>query len=138
MSVTTKNKVQELYPYDYFGMLVFDDASVGLDKEPFVQGVPEIIYALCEAVGVKNPQKGFTLKFSHEKFDGFQVEAKRLREESGGNWYLVNGHEGWLCPALFKYFLEAPDRLYFSVAPASADVLEVIAEEKKKFGFCGS
>jgi len=111
------SRVFEIFPYDHQGMLVFDDATTGLDKEPFVQGTPEILYSLCELVRIQNPEKGFTLKFSGEKFDGFQIEAKRVREENGGNWYLVNGHEGWLCPALFKYFSEAPDHLYFSVAP---------------------
>ena len=111
------SRVFEIFPYDHQGMLVFDDVSVGLDKEPFVQGTPEILYSLCDLVGIQNPKDGFSLKFSEEDFDGFQIEAKRVREENGGNWYLVNGHEGWLCPALFKYFSEAPDHLYIAVAP---------------------
>ena len=28
------NDVKTIRPYDYYGMLVFDDPSVGLDKEP--------------------------------------------------------------------------------------------------------
>ena len=111
------SRVFEIFPYDHRGSLVFDDASVNLEKEPLVQGTPEILYSLCALVNVENPKAGFSLKFSGEKFDGFQIEAKRVREENGGNWYLVGDEEGWLCPALFKYFTSAPNKLYFAVAP---------------------
>jgi hypothetical protein len=30
----------------------------------------------------------------------------------GGNWYHINGKEGWLCPALLKYFDTAPREIY--------------------------
>lgn len=121
MSNTTSNlqknsgKVLTLKPYDFGGMMVFDDPSVGLDKEPFVMGVPEILYALCESVGVTNAHKGFVLKFSDKPFQGHMIKADWLREEGGGNWYNVGGHEGWLCPALFKYYDEAPDSIYIRV-----------------------
>jgi hypothetical protein len=37
-----------------------------------------------------------------------------VREELEGNWYRWDAHgiEGWLCPALFKYFAEAPEKIY--------------------------
>lgn len=119
MLITSSEKenemVMEIQPYDFHGMLVFDDASVGLDKEPFVQGVPEMLYLLCQTSGVRNPARGFKLKFSGEPFEGHQLEATKLNEESGGNWYEANGMKGWLCPALFKYFTIAPDKLYIRV-----------------------
>ena len=42
-----------------------------------------------------------------------------FRFESGGNWYYSPEYdaEGWLCPALFKYFEWAPERLYVQVKP---------------------
>jgi len=38
----------------------------------------------------------------------------RLRAESGGWWYRTDEPEaeGWLCPALFRYFAEAPEQIY--------------------------
>jgi hypothetical protein len=39
----------------------------------------------------------------------------------GGNWYFCEqlGFEGWLCPALFKYFDKAPPELYGKAEPKS-------------------
>jgi hypothetical protein len=39
------------------------------------------------------------------------------RGDSGGNWYYSPqlDMEGWLCPALFKYFPEAPKEIYVQV-----------------------
>jgi hypothetical protein len=39
------------------------------------------------------------------------------REEVGGNWYYGDQFkmEGWLCPALFKYFQAAPREIYVKV-----------------------
>jgi hypothetical protein len=47
--------------------------------------------------------------FSANPFPGFDVELELIREEVGGNWYrwVKTGQEGWLCPALFKYFDKA-------------------------------
>ena len=35
-------------------------------------------------------------------------------DHGGGNWYYSPDleKEGWLCPALFKYFDEAPEKIY--------------------------
>lgn len=45
---------------------------------------------------------------------------EHLREETGGSWYRrqETGQEGWLCPALLRYFPEAPRTLYVQVKPA--------------------
>lgn len=110
-------KIYEIYPFDHHGILVFDDASVGLDKEPFVQGTPEILYSLCDLVGVKDPHKGFSLKFSEEEFDGFQAVALKVALENGGCTYQFGDAFGWLCPMLYKYFVVAPEKIYFKVAP---------------------
>jgi hypothetical protein len=41
----------------------------------------------------------------------------RQEPDSGGYWYHSPALEmrGWLCPALFRYFREAPERLYAKV-----------------------
>lgn len=110
-------KIYEIYPFDYHGALVFDDASVNLEKEPFVHGTPEILYSLCALVNVENPKAGFTLKFSEEEFDGFQAVALKVALENGGCTYQFGDANGWLCPMLYKYFVEAPEKIYFKVAP---------------------
>ena len=39
--------------------------------------------------------------------------------EMGGNWYGSDDPpmEGWLCPALFKYYRSAPKELYVKADP---------------------
>jgi hypothetical protein len=106
---------------------VFDDPAAGLDKEPFVEGMPEIIQHCLTDEGIlrRAVNNGFTLRFSDRDFipePGEIVQffkLTRLREEDGGNWYRLAGTnlEGWLCPALFAYFQTAPDNLYFTVTP---------------------
>ena len=106
------NVLMVIQPYWYQGTWVFDDELVGLDKEPFVQGIPEMIDELVK--GIPNARGGFVLLFSSQPFTGYQVELTRVREEYGGHWYKVKdlGAEGWLCPALLRYFDAAPESLY--------------------------
>lgn len=91
---------------------MFDDAATGLVAEPFVFGMPEMIDSLV--ADIPEAGRGFRLLFSANPFPGYQAELEWLREEFGGNWYLwkVRNMEGWLCPALFKYFEAAPPRIY--------------------------
>jgi hypothetical protein len=56
-------------------------------------------------------------------FDGHDAELRLLRPDpsGSGNWYCttLDGeyHELWLCPALFCYFAEAPERIFVQAAP---------------------
>ena len=106
------NILTVIEPYWWQGTWVFDDESVGLDKEPFVQGVPEMIDHLVK--DIPNARSGFRLLFSSLPFSGYQVELTRVREEYGGYWYRAKaeGAEGWLCPALLRYFEAAPESIY--------------------------
>ncbi len=53
------------------------------------------------------------MTFAAARFPGAKMELERLREEAGGWWYRDGkGREGWLCPALFLYFPQAPDRIF--------------------------
>jgi len=99
-------------PYWHQGTWVFDDESVGLNREPFVAGVPEMIDVLVK--DIPNARSGFRLLFSSAPFPGYQIELTRAKEEYGGYWYRVKDQsaEGWLCPALFKYFETAPETIY--------------------------
>ena len=111
------NVVMVIEPYQYQDTWVFDDASKGLEKEPFVQGVPQMIDALV--TDMPNARSGFVLLFSSQPFAGYHVELTLVKEEYGGHWYKAKdyGAEGWLCPALFKYFDAPPASLYIRAEP---------------------
>ncbi|MFQ5804032.1 MAG: DUF6717 family protein [Candidatus Methylomirabilales bacterium] len=106
------NWMMVIFPYWADGTWVFDDPAVGLVKEPFVEGVPEMINDLVK--DIPDARNGFRLLFSASPFPGYQRELTWLREEYGGNWYRLEERpmEGWLCPALYRYFEKAPEKLY--------------------------
>ena len=106
------NFMRVIFPYKYEGTWVFDDAAVGLDKEPFVFGADDVIEWLVRDLA--DADKGFKLLFSHRPFPGYQAKADWLREEMEGNWYKLADPpmEGWLCPALLKYFDGPPQEIY--------------------------
>ena len=107
------NTMQVLAPYRYEGTWVFDDESKGLEKEPFVLGIPQIIDSF-----VPQEVEKIRLYFSNDEFPKYQGKLIWIAKESGGNWYKdENGREGWLCPALYHYFDLAPKTVFFSVEP---------------------
>ena len=110
------NSLFAISPYKSQGFWVFDDPQVGLSREPFVSGADTIIDMLTASL--PNAEKGFKLVFSSEPFPGFTAQFNLARGEHGGNWYAwpEKQVEGWLCPALFKYFPEAPKKLYVQVS----------------------
>ena len=111
------NAMMILYPFWHVHTWVFDDAAVGLLHEPFVFGVPEMIDQLV--ADIPDARAGFRLTFSANPFPGYQRVMDWRREEYGGNWYGFEGeaHEGWQCPALFKYFEKAPPKIYVRADP---------------------
>lgn len=111
------NQIFVIKPYLWNGVWVFDDPRVGLHREALIEGVPEIIQAATAQAGIANPERGFLALFSHEPFPD-ALEMEWVREEGNGNVYRWQGREGWLCPALFRYFRTAPAKLYFQVRPA--------------------
>src|SRR5881296_3604887 len=106
------NAIGVIAPYKYEGMWVFDDPAVGLSREPFVAGIDTMIDRLVATI--PGAERGFRLLFSATPFPGHTVKLEWRREEYGGNWYYSPQFdmEGWLCPALFKYFPEAPLEIY--------------------------
>ncbi len=106
------NSIITIHPYKHEELWVFDDDSVGLLREPFVSGADVIIDRLVEAI--PNAGQGFTLFFSASGFPGYQAELEWRREDMGGNWYYspTLDAEGWLCPALLKYFEKATKKIY--------------------------
>lgn len=118
--VKCMNSIFVIAPYKYEGMWAFDDSRVGLHREPFVSGADVMIDRLVAKM--PNADKGFRLLFSATPFPGYLVKLEWRREEYGGNWYYSPqfGMEGWLCPALFKYFKEAPPEIFIKAEPNSA------------------
>jgi len=108
------NAISVIYPYWIDGLWVFDDERTGLVQEPFISGADELIDRMVTAKGIKNASDGFRLMFSAGEFPGHDLKLDWVREGDGGNWYRAEalGMEGWLCPALFKYFDEAPKHLF--------------------------
>jgi hypothetical protein len=111
------NQIQVIAPYWHAGTWVFDDPDVGLTREPFVMGIPEMINDLVR--DIPDARLGFRLLFSPSPFPGFQRRVEWVREDMEGNWYRADEPpmEGWLCPALFRYFDEAPPQLYVKAEP---------------------
>ena len=111
------NVIMTIEPYWYGDTWVFDDESVGLEKEPFVKGIPEMIDALVK--DIPDARSGFKLTFSSLPFPDYQVELIRMREEYGGCWYRVRDYsaEGWLCSALLRYFETPPETIYAKAEP---------------------
>src|SRR5688572_30011611 len=111
------NSLFAIAPYKSNGFWVFDDPGVGLRQEPFVSGADDFIEAL--AADIPNAEAGFKLVFSPQPFPGYTRRFELSRAEHGGTWYRwpESGAEGWLCPALFKYFETAPQEIYVKASP---------------------
>ena len=115
--MANSNSMRVIFPYRYQGTWVFDDERVGLVQEPFIEGMPEMIDILVQ--DIPNATQGFRLLFSATPFPNYQAELVWQRGDCGGNWYHWEAHnlEGWLCPALFKYFSDAPAQIYCKAEP---------------------
>ena len=109
------NAINVIAPYKHLGMWVFDDPRVGLAQEPFVSGADTMIDQIVREI--PGAEGGFALIFSEAPFPGHQFKLTWQREDRGGNWYYsdVLDLEGWLCPALLRYFAHAPQELYVQV-----------------------
>jgi len=113
------NALMVIVPYKYEGLWVFDDAALGLSREPFIAGIDTLIDKAT--ANIPDAQHGFRAIFSGTRFPGANFKLEWRRAESGGNWYYSQefNQEGWLCPALLKYFKSAPREIYVKVEPRS-------------------
>jgi hypothetical protein len=112
------NAINMISPYKHLGMWVFDDPRVELVQEPFVAGADTMIDRVV--ADIPDAECGFLLVFSSSPFPGHRYRLDWRRSEGGGNWYYSEDleTEGWLCPALLRYFAEAPRQLYVQVKSA--------------------
>jgi hypothetical protein len=106
------NAINVIAPYKHLGMWVFDDAKVGLVQEPFVSGADTMIDRAVKDIA--DADKGFALVFSATPFPGCRITLQWRRADGSGNWYHSPelDMEGWLCPALLRYFAEPPPVIY--------------------------
>jgi len=106
------NALVVIVPYRHAGTWVFDDPKAGLVREPFVAGVPEMMDVLIK--DIPDATNGFRLLFSSQPFPGYQKKLTWLRGDMGGNYYKMDdpAMEGWICPAMFRYYQAAPRELY--------------------------
>jgi hypothetical protein len=113
----SSNAILVIAPYWYQGTWVFDDDPAGLKREPFVAGVPEMIDVLVK--NIPDAKGGFRLLFSANPFPGYQKKLTWLRGDMGGNFYKLDDPpmEGWICPAMFRYYASAPKALYVKAEP---------------------
>jgi hypothetical protein len=109
------NAINVIAPYKYEGLWVFDDPRVGLIQEPFVGGADRIIDQMV--AGLPDADSGFVLMFSAMEFPGYQFKLEWRRPDRSGNVYYEPSLnlEGWLCPALLRYFKEPPPEVFVLV-----------------------
>ena len=88
------NVINVIEPYRHLEMWVFDDPRVGLSQEPFVGGADTMIDRVT--ADLPNAEKG---------------------EDGSGNVYYSSelDAEGWLCPALLRYFDERPPEIHVQI-----------------------
>ena len=103
--------IKAIHPYKRNGLWMFDDPDKGLEGELFVSGADHIMEAMAAG------REKFTLIFSDCDFPSSHTRMGWVARADGGDWYEWMGHgmKGWLCPALLKYFPEAPKQLYVEV-----------------------
>ena len=113
-----KNSIFVIKPYKWEGTWVFDDPVVGLVREPFVGGADTMIDVATTYI--PDAANGFIAVFSSSYFPDSEIVLKWVRLDGTGNVYRWTEREmeGWFCPALLKYFEEAPARLYIQVKRA--------------------
>ena len=106
------NALLVIEPYRTGGTWRFDEPRLHLQGEPFVQGMPEMIDKMVE--GIPGSDQAVRLIFSQRQFPGHQHRIDRRAEQDGGNWYHSDQYQmdGWLCPALFRFFPRAPRHIY--------------------------
>ena len=100
---------------------VFDDPKHKLIAEPFVGQINPMLDRLLESKGIsiEGHPFAFSLFFSSKPIPDYDLhlewtEGDVTNAEELGNYYTCKklGADGWLCPALFCYFSEAPKNIY--------------------------
>ena len=106
------NAMMSIKIYRHCDTWAFTDLPKGLQDEPFVCGIPEIIDHFINNFSDPSKQT-HRIIFSARNFPYSHGKLVKTKMEAGGAWYSYeNSMEGWLCPATLKFFEEHPDELY--------------------------
>ncbi len=109
----------------YTSSWCFDIPVMGIENEPFVSGMDDIIDK--QLLGAKKLDKakkrGICVLFSGafskpENFEhGYYFNIKKQKEDNGGCWYCEpkSKYEGWLCPNLYQFFAKAPETIHICI-----------------------
>ena len=88
---------------------VFDDASVGLNKEAFVSGADTLLDKISQG------KDQVLINFSSSEFPGYKLKLDYTSGKAKeGTYYRCEQlqQDLWLCPALNKYFSKSPKQIY--------------------------
>jgi len=119
--IEMENAIMILVTYWKHGTWCFTDSNTGLVDEAFVGGADKQISYLVKRYNIINPEAGFRIFISATWFPDCQAYIEHLNsdEYGAGNYYRLTDEDvtidGWYCPALFKYFATAPERIYCKV-----------------------
>jgi hypothetical protein len=91
---------------------------------PPTKGIPSPSRLIANEKPASQPKNGFLLLFSATSFPSADLQLEWVREDGSGNIYLWReaGQEGWLCPALLRYFDRAPAELYVQLKEVQSDL----------------
>ena len=128
------NSINIIRPYKQDDLWCFDDSHVGLHAEPFVGTMNEMIDRLT--ADIANAEEGVQVIFSSVPFPGYEYRLDWIREDGSGNIYRHTGldTEGWLCPALFKYFEHVNGHLKMALRHFRCRVIAAPASDVEAFG----
>ena len=112
------NQINIIKPYRWNGAWVFDDADVGLNREPLVAGADVIMDIMEKKYGTS-----FLVMFSKNRIPGYTLALKKVKGDktdkgNGVVYFSIRLMKfAWLCPALFKYFDKSPSKMYIKIVP---------------------
>lgn len=102
-------------PYKVENIWCFDDEHFFIYKEPFVEGMSEMIDEILLLNNLTSKDK-FRLKFSDKPFkynSNQYILNKQLERDGGAEYQLTtNNMIGWLCPVVCTYFKTPPQNIY--------------------------
>jgi hypothetical protein len=110
------NALYTIRPYRMGSVRAFDDPARGLQAEPLVAGMPEMINRVMTLQRLEGDH--VTIVFSDRPFPG-ALHLTKTRPEDAGAWYRLSEPfeaEGWLCPAMLRYFPEHPQDVYATIS----------------------
>lgn len=131
------NSVHVIWPYNIDGIWAFDDKDKRIEREPFVGAINPMIEELVK--DIPDAKIGFRLLFSADFIPEHSAKLVWRRKEGKGNWYYCEKFktEGWLCPALLKYFVRPPKEIYVRCEPLPKAVIEELRKKKRRGFFEG-